>query len=439
MRLGFGQHQRQVQKQVQLQVMRAIQAQRAQVLEASDDGLEARLAYLVKQNPALRWRGPARPRGEMQKGFARGVETDGAPLEARWSVSADLMEKLLDDYRLERTTQEERAAGVWIIGNLDHRGLLASTLEEIAEAAEVSMADVESAQKKVMELEPEGCGATDLLHYLEYMVRKMYPEDPWFPDLVAMHFDEIKGRKYKRIAEAMELDIEDVEEYASMLADVPPWPARGYGSNPMEHIIPTLDVVRDEVSGALRVEISDPPKARVMIDPRFEEGIKELEVGERKEARQALDEARAIVQQIEERHSLVKQIAEIAVREQRAYFDRGAEFLRSLTMKDVADRVQVDASSVSRAVKGRYYMFDGQVSELRSLFAHRSKPGKVSETKLHALLRSIVKGEDPRKPLTDVEIRDELRRRGISEARRTIAKHRIRAGIPSSRERKKRD
>jgi RNA polymerase sigma-54 factor len=431
---------KQVQKQVQVQVMRAIQAQRAQVLESSSDALEARLAYLVKENPALRWRGPARPRGAVDKSYARGPDPDMAPLEARWAASTDLMEILLNDYRLERTTPEEREAGAWIIGNLDHRGLLATTLEEISERTEIPLASVQSAQAKVMELEPEGCGATDLLHYLEFMVRKLYPEDPWFPDLVALHFDDIKSKKYKRIAESMELDIEDVEEYASMLGDVDPWPARGYGEDPMEHIVPTMDVVRDPETGALKVEFHDPPKARVMIDPRFEDKILAMEdADKRREARQALDEARAVVQQIEARHSLVAQIAKLAVREQRAYFDRGAEYIRSLTMKEVAERVNVDASSVSRAVKGRYYQFEGRVEELRLLFSHRSKAGKVSEQKLHAMLREIVSNEDPRRPLTDVEIRDALRRRGIYEARRTVAKHRKRAGIASSRDRKRVD
>ncbi len=444
-RMGISLVQKATITQQQRLVMRAMQAARAQILESSDEGIEARLARLIEHNPALRWRNPAAARGgAVARQFARPAEDDRGPMEARWTASPELMEHLASQFVLERTTPSQRTAGLMIIGNLDHRGLLAATAEEIVEATPndlpITEEDVEAAQKVVMELEPEGCGARDLLHYLTWTVGRLYEEDPFFPDLIANHLDELRDRKFKRIAKAMEMEEEDVEEYASMLGNVAPWPARGYGADPMEHVVPTLEVTRNPETHALQVVVAEPPRSRVVIDQRFEERIKEMEEGTaKKEARAQLDEARAVVRQVEERQSLVGQIAKIAVREQRNYFERGDAALKNLTMNRVADQLQVDPSSVSRAVKGRYYQWGGQVEELRKLFSHRSKPGKVSEQKLHALIREVVADENPRKPLTDTEIMEELRRRGVREARRTVAKHRAKAGVPSSRDRRQRD
>jgi RNA polymerase sigma-54 factor len=135
------------------------------------------------------------------------------------------------------------------------------------------------------------------------------------------------------------------------------------------------------------------------------------------------------VAQLQGRYNRVLDIAKVAVAEQADFFRHGEERMRNLTMDTVATRTGMPRPTVSRAVKGRYYLFEGKVLALRDLFTHRSKAGRASQGKLHALIRQIVAEEDPKHPLSDAAIADQLRIYGLREARRTVAKHRERAGV----------
>lgn len=412
-------------------VIKAIQAQQSRFLELSDDATEAWLAQQVKDNPALRWRGRAIGGDELGRGYVAPADPDGRPQDWSWTASSDLVTELEKQLGEQRMNEREARAAWHIIHNLDHRGLLASSLEEIAEAADVDVEDVEDGQAVVMELEPEGCGASDLQDYLAWIVRRRHREDKRFPRLVAGYLDEFRDKNYKRIAKLERLELEDVETYAKMLSEVPPYPARGFAENPMAHVTPTIRLERDPITRVMKVFIDEPPRSRVMLNPQFEQKVKDLPPGkERQEAEDQLKAARAVVDQVTRRQNLLQRITEYAVKEQRAYFDQGADALRNLTMDAAARLLSESRPNISRAVKGRYYLYEGRVEPLRDLFTHRSKPGRVSKARLHSLLRQIVDEEDKGQPLSDAAIADRLRKLGVREARRTIAKHRELAGIP---------
>lgn len=440
-RLGF--HQAQTQSQQQRLVQIAWLAARADALKVSDDALETRLARMVQENPALRWKGRGAPRPAVSRRYVRPPEEEGRPTALdRWSAEPELVEGLASQFRLERTTDEERLAGFHLLGNLDQRGFLASPIDEIAESAEVSVTAARRAQQVLMLMEPEGCGADDLLHYLTWQVQRLYSEDPFFPDLVAMHLDDLKDGKHSRIAKAMDMDEEDVEEYAKMLREIPPFPTYGHGDvTEAQHVSASFDVVRDPTVERWVVAMHEPPRTRVTLDPGFESKLLELPEGEaRDNARKMLEEARRVVAEVEDRHSLLKRVAEMAVQRQQRVFREGFGHMQLLTMTDVALQLGVHRSSISRVVAGRYYSFQGETRPLRELFNHRGgdRGGRrrVSTAQLHAAIAEIIATEDPKKPFSDARIHKLLKQRGIHEAPRTVRKHRALAGFGNSRERK---
>jgi RNA polymerase sigma-54 factor len=440
--LGLGTHLVQRQEQRLQQTLTPQQRQLVEILELPDHQLERYLDDLLASNPALKriGDGPLRREGEMDKAFVAPADDDKPAWDATLRDEPDLMSELLNQLRLERTSEAERKAGFHIIGNLDHHGLLAMGLPEIAASAGVSLEEARRAQRIVMNrLEPVGCGADDLVHYLVFMVERKWPEDPFFADIVRNHLEDLKRGRLDRVADAMDMDVEDVEEYQAMLQEVESFPARGYATDaPAESVTPSMDVTFDALSGRWKVEMREAARARVIIDPRFEAELDKLPDGpEKEEKRRKLDEARWLVQNMAQRHSLVKQIADVAVAHQADFFARGAEHMRNLTMTSVANTLGRDTSTVSRAVAGRYLQHPGGVMALRDLFANRGSDADTSEAQLHAALMELIDNEDKKRPLSDDALSVALRRRHIHASRRTVAKHRDRMGIPNSRDRGK--
>lgn len=429
----------------QVQTLTPQQRQLVDVLELPDMSVDGYLEEVLSSNPALTRIHDAQLGREVRKAFARRASDDDLPpVEARLSASADLMEHLVDQFRLERTTDPERAAGFQIIGNLDEHGFLGLDLEDVAFEARkslrgVELADVEGAQWVVMRLEPMGCGANDLVHYLTFMVEQKWPDDPFFPELITQHLDDLKRGRFSRVAKAMDMDEEDVEEYHRMLVEeVDPYPGRGYSDANPDYVRPCMDVYEDQEDGAWKVHMHDPPRASVKLDPAYEKKILAMEDdAERKEALEKLEQARWVVRSLEERHSLVKQVAEFAVAHQQNFFKKGEAYIQNLTMAEIAEKLNRDTSTVSRAVMGRYFQWDGGTKALRDLFVNRGGGQETSEARLHAAIEAICDAEDKRKPLSDDAIATELKKRGLTGvARRTVAKHRERVGIPSSRDRR---
>lgn len=460
--IGLGMRTVLVQRQELRQQLTPQQRQLVDVLELPDASIDSYLREILANNPALQRSPDAGFVREQRSVERRGGATAGGeelpPLEARVTEEADLMAHLVAQLQLERTTDAEFAAALEILGDLDDHGILEGTLEEIAERAEVPLHDAQSAQMIVMQLDPPGCGADSLEHYYEFSVRAAYPEDPFFPDIVRDHLDDLRRRRFDRIAAALDQDEEDIEEYHRMFStEIAPYPARGFARSSApgaavqrgggEHIRPCMDIVAtdpadpDPDAPPFRVVMHEDPRAPVRINPRFEREVLAMPDGpQRKEAMERLEQARMVIRSLEERHSLVKQIAEAAARVQEEFLRTGDKAtLRNLTMAEVAEEVRRDTSTISRAVAGRYFQLGPEVVALRDLFVNRGGSQDTSADALKAAIQDIVDGEDKRKPLSDAAIAKQLARRGLDGvARRTIAKYRGLLLIPSSRDRKAR-
>lgn len=437
--LGLQQVARQQLSQSLRQLQVAAAAQEARFLELSEDHTEAWVGWQLRANPALRRRVPNPRAREIARSVLRAPE--GADVDSLRNAtgSTSLEQHLLSQLGLERTNDRERAAAEVIILNLDRRGFLTLPLHEVARLAAVDEGDAEDGQAVVMGLEPEGCGASDLHEYLVDRVRQEHRRDADFLRLVGHHLDDLRKGDLDLVARLSRVPRARVDAFAEVLRSIPPFPAIGYGiSEPEAHIVPTLEVLRDPVSQTFRVEPLEPPRTRVEIDRSFEARLAQLPPGpERDAATTQLQAAQDVVRQLAGRYDRVLEIARIAVAEQRGWFEHGPEAMRNLTMETIATRLSLPRPTVSRAVKGRYFLFEGQVRPLRELFSHRSKPGRASQGKLHALIGRIIATEDPRHPMSDASIAEALRVYGLREARRTVAKHRERAGIPPMLERRR--
>lgn len=423
---------------VQRQALSAAQRRFAELLELPDDVAASYIDELVRQNPAL---APALDVPEERVRALRAIRMpEPAPSMDRPASAETLFDALASQVRLQRMDEDELMAAIEILGDLDDHGLLSTRPEELAERCDLDLMVVESARRRIQRLDPPGCASVSVKEYLTLMVQLQWPEDPFFPEIVEQHLEDLRRRRFKRIARWMDQEEEDIEEYHRMLTEeIDPWPARGYAVNGAQSTRPSMTVSRCEVSGLWRVHMDESPGLLWRLDPAFlKESATSGSPEERRQRSEHIRRAREALRELEERRRLIQQVAEIAVARQRRFFEVGTEALVPLTMTAVARILRRDTSTVSRVVANRYLRWRGGVVALRDLFPSRAGGADVSIHRLHAQLRVLIAAEDPGAPRSDEELARLLSRHGVEASRRTVQKHRERLGIPASRDRKSR-
>ena len=417
----------------QRQVFTLAQQRLAHVLALDDHELAEYLDDLVTQNPAL-----ARALDVAEGRAPRGAPPRPAPPGEADAAPRTLCADLADQLRLELDDDEALAAGLEILGDLDDRGMLATDAEDLARRAGTTPAVIEEVRAVIMRLDPPGCAARTLREYLQHMVHLLWPDDPFFPQIIEGHLEHLHPGGYARIAAAIDQEPEDVEEYHRMLTDhVDPTPARGRTIGVTPAARPTVEVRRCATSGAWRAHVEDDAQPELRLDPAFLDALRRLPPGPERSRRELqVRRAREALRDLEARQSILRQVVDVAVARQQAFFELGEDHLRPLTMTAVATLLGRDTSTISRVVSGRWLHWPGGVLRLRDLFPVRAGAAGATVHALRAELRRLVREEDPRKPRSDEELARLLRRGGIPASRRSVQKHRDRLGIPPSRDRR---
>jgi RNA polymerase sigma-54 factor len=399
----------------------------SELLELPDEALSqhTRLA----DNPAIEPLPARRPGGSADAPIA-GANDAGDP---------SLLDELIGQLRLERLPTAVRDAGLALIPHLDERGLLTTTVPELAADLGVDVATVEAARAAVRALDPPGCGAVSLAEHLTWAVEAAWPDDPFFPDLVRHHLDDLRAGRLDRPARALDLDPEDVEEYRQMLATVPPWPTHGRADGGVAPAAPpSFDLYDCPDTGRLRVRADDDAVLRWRISPTFAAATAALPPGdERRAAERQLAEAADLLALLERRGSLTRQIVELAVARQQDLLRHGPAHAAPLRMSDLAQLLDIDASTVSRAANGRWLSTPRGPVPLRALFVWRNHGAEATAAGLRDALARLIAAERPSHPLTDDELAAALTRAGVPVARRTVARHRAALGLPGAPDRRR--
>ncbi|MCK4236393.1 MAG: RNA polymerase factor sigma-54 [Candidatus Krumholzibacteria bacterium] len=344
--------------------------------------------------------------------------------------------------QLRLVTDDENALeiGAYIIGSLDDSGYLTCTLDEIANTFNTAVKEVEKVLKLIQAFDPVGVGARNLMECLLIQLEARGLADSLAARIVGEYFDEFKHKKYIDISKKLKISLKEVQTQASVIGSLNPKPGLDILADEPKYVIPDLIVERVGEKYVIYLNDRNVPRLRISQSYRDELRHNRNISSETKDFIQGrLKNAKWLIQTIEQRRRTMIKVMESIVQEQKEFFEKGAVYLKPLTLQQVASKISMHESTVSRVTTNKYVQTPRGVFELKYFFS--SSLGTLSGEEVSAKsaklkIKNIIAKEDVKKPLSDQKIADILKKDGLIIARRTVAKYREQLGILPARHRK---
>lgn len=351
-----------------------------------------------------------------------------------------LPEQLIWQLHLTGASDEIRAAGEAIIGNLDENtGFLDATIEEIAAMGPWEISVVEQAIAVVQRLDPVGCAARDVRESLLIQLDFFGFGDRLAAQMVRDHLESLQTHKLPELTKALGVPLEQVLEEMEIIKKLDPKPGRKYSSDEAQPVVPEVSIEKIGDDYFIRFEDDGLPHLRINRTYRQMMESKDSSKETRDYIKERFRSAVDLLKNIEHRRQTIYRVCHSIVDRQRDFLDHGIEHLKPMMLKDIAEDIGMHLSTVSRVVNRKYVNTPQGVYELRRFFTEgmRSDTGEdVSTRVLKLKIKKMIEMEDPHHPITDDEVAKRLARDGVKMSRRTVAKYRDQMRIPGSRERR---
>ena len=354
-----------------------------------------------------------------------------------------LHDHLLEQLRLMRIEPGVARIARSIIDAIDDNGYLSLTMEEICTLCGCTAEEAEDALECVQQMDPEGVGARSLSECLELQLAAKGLLTEELEYILENLLSEVANNKISLIARKVGMKTEQAQEAVDLIRRLEPKPGRQFaaGGESTRYIIP--DIVCEKVDGEYTVRVNDSNVPRLMVSSYYKKLTAEAKEDREldKYLNDRFNSATWLIRSIEQRKQTIFQVAAAIVHDQEAFFEKGNKYLRTLTMRQIADELGIHESTVSRAINGKYIQSPRGVFELKYFFSSGvsvagSEDG-MSSNSVKAIIKEIIDGEDARKPKSDQEIVSILQEKGIGISRRTVAKYREGMGIQSSSKRRR--
>ena len=364
-------------------------------------------------------------------------------------------------WQLSVTVCSERVREIadTIIGNLDENGYLTSTLEDIVNQESANMEDVEEALAVVQEFDPLGVASRNLRECLLTQLRTLDPQNTLAQQIVSeclpkrptaaadMDLQDPEGplakllqtNQLKEIARALNRPVELVKRAVEVIKRLDPRPGLRYNKTEPRLIEPDVYFRKVDDEWQVFMNEDDVPQLRLSTVYRRLLARDAADRDVRNYVKERFSAALQLMKSIEQRKQTILRVCQVVIRRQREYLDYGADHLKPMMIKEVAEEVGVHPSTVSRAVASKYAHTPQGVIELRSFFSESvngPEGSNMSLPTLKRLVKKMIEEEDASHPMTDDLIAKKLQETGIRVTRRTVAKYREDLRIPSTHQRR---
>jgi RNA polymerase sigma-54 factor len=351
-----------------------------------------------------------------------------------------LQQHLQQQLDLSMVDPKVREAAQAILGNLDERGFLDLPAKDLGIRLGIKPAYLNAALRLVQTFDPAGLGAANITESLLLQLERKGGTETIEYKVVRDHLEDLARKRHPQIAKALGTSIERITEAASRIGRLTPNPGGDFNPSGNPYIQPDVIIERDE-DGSLSARLTGENLPDLRINDFYKDmlGKDGVNAKARQFLRDQIRDGRSLIRSISLRQETILAIAHKLIAHQADFFNKGPRHLRPLTMNEIADELGMHATTVSRAVAGKYLQTPQGLMEMRSFFAtgYQTRDGEeVSNTGVREAIQQLVAAENPAKPLSDEALMKALAKQGIKVARRTVAKYREQLNILPSHLRK---
>ncbi|HZV82465.1 MAG TPA: RNA polymerase factor sigma-54 [Geobacteraceae bacterium] len=366
-------------------------------------------------------------------------DDDRPSFENMLTKKGTLTDHLMWQLHLSRFDEKETEVGVEIIGNIDEDGYLRSTADDVAITCGADTDMVELVLSRIQDFDPPGVAARNLQECLLIQIKQFGMDGGVVEAILRDHLKDLETKKYKQIARALGVGLQDILAAAKIISGLDPKPGHIFGQDDVQYISPDIFVYK--VGDDYLVVLNDEGLPMLRLNPFYSEPkMKEMDSGTEEYVSEKTRSALWLIKSIQQRQRTIFKAAKSIVKFQREFFEKGIEYLRPLVLRDVAEDIGMHESTVSRVTTNKYMHTPQGIYEMKYFFnsAISVNGGDfVASESVKRRIKELIDAEDPRKPLSDQALAEMLATSSINIARRTVTKYREMLRIGSSSERKR--
>ncbi len=382
--------------------------------------------------------GPRRSRAALSEDSDRKQEA----MQNMASRPRSFHDDLIDQLSFFDCDPTVRALAVYIIYNLDEKGYFRLPLHDIIRDLDgsASIEQAEEALRLVQRLDPPGVGARDLR---ECLLLQLTPDTPCHDvlyTLISEHLNDLEHNRLPAIEKKTGIALEKIKEAIDQLRRLNFRPGASFVIDNSHYVVPDLNVEHND-QGGYDVRLIDENTPLLAISRHYQKLLrnKQTDPKTREYIQKRIQSARWLIESIEQRRNTLLKVARAIIEHQKDFLDKGPESIEPLKMQQIADRVGVHVTTVSRAVDDKWVQTPRGIFPLKRFFGGGTMTADGDEVAWDTIkqkLLEIIAKEDKQSPMSDEEIVDEMERQGFKVARRTVTKYRQALLIPSSRQRR---
>jgi len=429
-----------IQIQEQKQKLNPQQILDANIMQLSSGLLEKRITEELEKNPMLE----IEDEDDEQDDFD-GIRTSVKSYSNYESIEIEHASSIsfLEDFNAQlidvNATEQELEIAEYILGNIDDDGYLSVDPILIADKLNITESKIENVIKKIQYLDPPGIASKNISDCLLCQLKYYYPDDVLSCKILSNYFNDFVNHNYDKIIKKINCDENDFKNSLNIISSLNPKPGSIYSLDVSEYIQP--DIILNKNKNDWDIIINNSFLPELVINKNYEKLLQDSNTKNETKIflKQKLDTAKWFVSAIFNRYDTIRNVMKTIIDLQPSYFNFDDRSLSPMSLKDVADKIKMDISTISRSTNGKYVQLPWGCIELKTLFSEsiQMKDGShVSNTIVKSRIKNVVSSEDKQKPLNDSQIADILNKEGYIVARRTVAKYRESLKIPVSRLRK---
>ncbi len=369
-------------------------------------------------------------------------EDERPSLEATYTRRPTLAEHLEWQLQVNDLDPAELEIARWIIGNIDERGFLCSSVEEVARQSGAEVEQVEAVLRTIQALDPTGVGARDLRECLLLQIDALRMGDTLVRRIIDEHLALLQKRDFRGLSRVTGADIKEVAEATKIISGLEPRPGRGFGGEDPVYITPDIYVYK--VGEDFHVLLNEDGLPKLRINSVYRDvltggGVESFEKDTKNYVHDKVRSAMWLIKSIHQRQRTIYKVMQSIIRYQRDFFEHGLAHLKPLNLRDVADDIEMHESTVSRVTTNKYVHTPQGIFELKYFFnssISRFDGEALASESVKEKIRKIIESEDPTRPMSDQRIAEMLKAANIDIARRTVTKYREAMNILSSTKRR---